>query len=256
MSLTALLKLLFQVSQEAGSSHPLIVGGAPRDKVVGNLKQSFNDIDITTGDNTVFPLAKDFGIKLKKHLPIIMKQALDGHITVYLPDLKIDFSSNFNVPGIEKILYDKGIKNSNAMQKEIYSRDFFCNTLLMSLDFKKIRDLTGEALKDIDNKIIRTCLTPDLTFKFNTNRIVRSIYLSAKLNFDVSPDIITWVRDNPDYLLRSETAYLQKNIDKALSYDPDRVVYLLDKMELWDYIPITQALQPYYRNHSVKNFNV
>lgn len=255
MPLSLLLKLLFQVSQETGASHPLIVGGAPRDKVVGNLKQSFNDIDITTGDRTVFPLAKEFGIKLKKHLPIIMKQALDGHISIYLPELKIDFSSNFKVPGIEQILIKKGIKPTE-MQQELYSRDFFCNTLLMSLDFKKVKDLTGEAIKDIENKRIRTCLTPELTFKFNTNRIIRTVYLSAKLNFDVSQDIIDWVKVNPSYMLKSETEYLQKNIDKALEYDADRTIYLLDKMDLWDHVPITSALEPHFRNRTIKSLHV
>jgi tRNA nucleotidyltransferase/poly(A) polymerase len=254
MSLSLLLKLLFEISQETGASHPLIVGGAPRDKVVGNLKQAFNDIDITTGDSTVFPLAKEFGIELKKHLPIIMKQALDGHITIYMPELKIDFSSNFKVPGIEKILVQKGIKPTE-MQQELYSRDFFCNTLLMSLDFKKIKDLTGEALKDIEKKQIRTCLTPDLTFKYNTNRIIRTIYLSAKLNFDVAPDVMSWIKSNPNYMLKSETEYLQKNIDKALEYDADRTVYLLDKMALWDYVPVTATLEPHFRNRSIKSFH-
>ena len=108
----------------------------------------------------------------------------------------------------------------------------------------------------IKNKKIRTCLTPDLTFKYNTNRIIRSIYLAAKLDFEVSSDIIEWIKANPTYLLKSETEYLQKNIDKALEYDADKIVYLIDKMALWDYVPVTRALEPHFRKRSIKSFNV
>lgn len=252
MLLKDLLQLLHTISLEAGTSMPLLVGGAVRDKVLGKLQQSFSDIDITNGDKTISHLAKEFSIKLNHIIPAVTKQAQDGHISVFIKNLKIDFSSNFNVPGIENILIKQGISNPTDMQKEIYSRDFFCNTLLMSLDFRKIKDLTNQGIKDIGDKKIKTCLSPDLTFKFNTNRIIRSIYLSAKLDFDVDPSIIEWVRQNPRYLSNSERVYLSKNIDKALTYNPDRTIYLINKMNIWNYIPITTLLEPYFRNQTFK----
>lgn len=252
MLLKSLLQLLYQVSQARGTSPPLLVGGVVRDRLIGNIKNSFNDLDITTGDNTIAILAKEFSIKLKKYLPIYTKQALDGHFSIYLPDLKIDFSSNFNVPGIEEILKNKGIQNPTSLQKEAYSRDFTINALLMSLDFRKIKDITGEGIKDIKNKKIRTCLTPDLTFKYNTNRIIRVVYLAAKLDFDVDPIIIEWIKNNPQYLSECETSYLSKNIDKALEYNPKKTVSLLNEMNLWKYIPITRKLYPYFSKHSVE----
>lgn len=252
MMLRPLLKLLHQVSIKEDTSHPFIVGGVPRGKVLGNGRDVLSDIDVTTGDETIFHLAKEFSIKLGQHMPIITKHALDGHVSVYLKDLKIDFSSNFKVPGIEKILFQKGIKDPSPMQQEIYSRDFYCNTLLMSLDFQKIKDLTGEAIQDIKNKRIRTCLTPDLTLKYNTNRIIRVIYLAAKLDFNVEPNIIEWIKTNPDYILQSENAYITKNIDKALAADPDKTVYLLNKMNLWNYVPITQNIYPLYNKRKLQ----
>lgn len=251
MQLKQLLTLLYNVSLKEGDPTPMLVGGVVRDKVLGNLKQSFNDVDITTGSNTQV-LAKAFGIELGKLIPLTTKQANDGHISIYLRDLKIDFSSNFMVPGIEKILYQMGIKAPTLLQKETYSRDFHCNALLMSLDFRKVKDLTGEGVKDIKNKIIKTCLSPDLTFKYNTNRIIRVVYLAAKLGFNVDPVVIEWVKNNPKYITQSETSYLSKNIEKALFYDADKTFYLLEKMNMWDYIPITQKLYPYYAKRSSK----
>jgi len=257
MSLKMLLKLLYEVSIKEGTSPPLIVGGLVRDRVLGNLKKSFNDIDITTGDATVFNLAKAYSIELREHMPLLVKSATDGHVTIYLKDFKIDFSSNFRTPNIDKILKIKGIENPSNIEKELYSRDFFCNTLLMSLDFKRVKDITGEAIKDLENKVIRTCLTPELTFKYNTNRIIRVVYLSAKLGFDVDPKAIEWIKNNPQYILQSEESYLSKNINKSLTLDADRTVYLINKMNMWKYIPITEELAPYYNKvMSRESFNV
>jgi len=247
-----ILQIIHEIGKIEGTT-PLITGGTPRDKLLGRASQ-INDFDITTGHNTQY-LAKEVAIKLRKYVPISTKEALDGHSSIYIGKgnniIKIDFSSNFKIPNIEKILYRKGITSPTEMQKEVYSRDFNCNTLLMTLDFKKVKDLTHQAIPDIKNKIIRTCLTPDLTFKYNTNRIIRAIYLAAKLDFDVSPDIIEWIRANPNYLLQSEISYNTKNINKALSYDPDKTIYLIDKMNLWNFLPITDKLAPLYSRRLV-----
>lgn len=257
MSLKTLLKLLYDTSVKEGTSQPLIVGGLVRDRVLGNLQKSFNDVDITTGDASVFNLAKEFSIVLRKQMPIVTKQAADGHVSLYLKDFKMDFSSNFRTPNIDKILYDKLFKKPSEMEKELYSRDFFCNTLLMSLDFKRIKDITGQGIDDLNNKIIRTCLSPDLTFIYNTNRIIRVVYLSAKLGFDVEPSIIEWIKKNPKYIMKSEASYLSKNINKSLSIDADRTVYLIDKMDMWKYLPVTEELTPYYsKKMSRRSLNV
>lgn len=245
MDIKQILKLLYEVSVSKGLSHPFICGGVPRDRILGIINSHFNDIDITTGSNDVSQLAKEFSIVLKNKIPLITKQNNDGHISIFMKDLKIDFSSNFKIPNISNILLNKNIEPTELMQ-ELYSRDFFCNTLLMSLDFRKIKDLTGEAIKDINNKLIRTCLSPDLTFRYNTNRIIRVLYLAAKLDFEVSEDIIEWVNKNPTFILKSTSEYNAKNIDKALLKNPIKTIELINKMNIWKYIPITKNLIPYF----------
>lgn len=248
--LKSMLQLLNKVAQDEGSAQPLIVGGLPRDRLIANKLIKFNDVDVTTGFNTQH-LAKEFAIKLQKYMPVATKQGEDGHISVYTKNIKLDFSSNFNTPGIVQILENMGIKHITPMIKEIYSRDFYCNTLLMSLDFKKIKDMTGEAVKDINDKKIRTCLTPDLTFKYNTKRIIRVIYLACKLGFDIEPSIIDWIRSNPHYLREVSANYISKNIESSMIYDPDRTAYLINEMRLWKYITISESLLPYYMKHTL-----
>jgi tRNA nucleotidyltransferase/poly(A) polymerase len=252
MKLRDILALMYKIHKESGISMPYITGGVPRDKILGLIKDEISDLDITTGDASVHNLAKEFSIALGHQYSIDSKQMDDGHTSVFVGDFKIDFSSNFEVPHVEQLLSKRGIKNINDTQKEMFSRDFTCNALLMTLDLKKIKDPTKQGFLDIKNKILRTCLDPSITLKYNPNRIIRVIYLASKLGFDVDPEIISWISKNKEFIRMSPEGYLAKNLDKALSKDPDRAIHLITKMNLWDTLPITDSLYPYYAKKSVK----
>lgn len=228
-------------------SKPMIVGGVPRDKVLDKLKE-ISDLDITTGDKTVSFLSKELSIKLGKQFAIKQRKANDGHTSIEFANLKIDFSSNFIAPNIDKFLAEKGITNPTNMQRELFSRDFTCNTLLMDLDLKTISDPTGLAIKDINNKIIKTCLSPEITLK-EKNRIIRIVYLAAKLEFEVDGQIIDWVRKNPEFIQLSSNKSLEEKLDKAMSYDAKKTIHLLQEMNLKKYVPIAEKVYSYYKDH-------
>lgn len=253
MKLRDILILMYDIHKDKGISLPYICGGTPRDKITGLIKNEISDLDITTGDKTIHNLATEFGLELKKKYTIESKQMDDGHTSIFIGDFKIDFSSNFITPNIDKFLYEKGIKKPNNMQKEMFSRDFTCNALLMTLDLKKIKDPTRLGLDDIENKVLKTCLDPEITLRYNTNRIIRAIYLSAKLDFDVDPQIIKWISENRNLVRLSSDNYLTKNIDKAMDKNPERAVYLINKTNLWDVIPITDKLKPYLQKRTIKS---
>lgn len=248
MKLTDILKTIDAVAKKYGTSTPYCVGGIVRDKVLGILDK-VDDLDLTTGDQSIKMLSQEFDILLKRKFQIESKTATDGHHSVFLGNFKIDFSSNFNTPNIEQILSKKGILNPTEIQKEMFSRDFTCNTLLMTMDLKQIKDPTNMGLIDIKNKVIRTCLAPEITLTTNRNRIIRAIYLSAKLDFNVDSSIIDYVRSNPSLIKFSSPKILLEKLNKATSYNLNRTVDLLNKMDLWQHIPITEQLGPYYNDH-------
>ena len=249
------------IATNGDMSKPFITGGTPRDKLLGIIKNEVSDIDITTCDKTIHNLAKEFVLELSKNYHIESKKMNDGHTSVFIGDFKVDFSSNFVVPGIDTVLAKLNIKTPTDMQREMFSRDFTCNALLMSLDLKQIQDPTKRGMTDIKKRILKTCLSPDITLKSNPNRIIRVFYLSAKLDFDVDPEIIRWIAENKAYIKQSAEGYLKTTIDKGLVKNPERVVYLLDKTSTWDAIPITDTLYPYYNKRSKtaqlrKNFDI
>lgn len=250
MKLGDLLKIINDVQIKKKTSPVFICGGMCRDKVLKQLDK-VEDLDLTTGDQSIHYLAKEVSIALAKKYNITTKVGDDGHSSIYLNNFKLDFSSNFNTPNIDEILKNMKIKNPTPMEKELYSRDFTCNALLMTLDLKTIIDPTNRGVNDIQEKMIRTCLAPEITLTSNKNRVVRAIYLAAKLDFDVDVNIINWVRKHPTSIRLSSDKALSEKLNKAMSYNPNKTVHLLDQMDLWEQIPITTALHPYYMKRLV-----
>jgi tRNA nucleotidyltransferase/poly(A) polymerase len=244
MKLRELLNQLNEVHKNIGTSAPMICGGVARDKFLNNLEK-ISDLDITTGDKTIDYLSEEFVKSLRKQFPVNKKVMPDGHSTIYIGNLKIDFSSNFIAQGVEKYIQNKNLIPTN-MLKEMFSRDFTCNALLMSMDLKQIFDPTGSGFADCKNKMIKTCLPPDITLTLNKNRVVRAIYLAAKLDFNIDKSIIDYVRQNPQSINIGTSKSLNEKIEEAFKWDGDKASYLIKQMNLWKFIPITNSAYPYY----------
>ena len=251
MKLGDILNLLKSISVDVGTI-TYLVGGVPRDKILHSLENGAFDLDLTTGDEKVQFVAKEFIYRLGQNYNISSKQAKDGHISVYCDNLKIDFSTNFIVPHIKQELLSRGIKNPNNLQKEMWSRDFTCNSLLLDLDLKKTIDITGKGIPDIKAKLIRTCLDPKETFSYNVNRIPRLIYLTCKLNFKIEPSIINFIiNDNGKLISQCRPEYITKLLNKSISYNKDKAIQLINLLKLWDYIPISENLIVAYKNRKL-----
>lgn len=255
MKLHELLQEMKRVQENIGASAPYICGGTPRDKHMGKL-ENIADLDITTGDKTVDYLSQEFSIYLRKKYNVTRKTMEDGHSTIFIGSLKMDFSSNFMVHNIDHILQQMKINNPSNMQREMYSRDFTCNSLLMTTDLKKIIDPLKVGFKDIEARKIRTCLSPEITLVSNRNRVVRAIYLACKLDFDIDSSIIDFVKKNPQTAKISTERSMTEKINEAFSKDADRASYLITQMNLWNYIPITEKAYPYYQKHLQGKINV
>lgn len=259
MKLKDLLSEIKEVQTKIGASEPYICGGMPRDKYMNNL-ENVSDLDITTGDKTVDYLSLELYKKLSTKYNIIRKVMSDGHSAIHMGKFKVDFSSNFNAPNIEQILQQKGISKPTSMQKELFSRDFTCNSLLMPLDLSKILDLTQQGLIDIQNKKIKTCLLPEQTLLAAKDRsfirIIRSIYLACKLDFEIDEEIIKFVQTNIANITTLVTPNISKKINDAFTKNPEKASLYLTKMGLWNYIPITEIIYPYYIKHIRGGVNV
>ncbi len=248
MKLHELLRDIGGITKRLGTAEAMICGGVAREKVMGNIGD-ISDIDITTGDDTVKFVAKELAILLGRHYSFDQNTMPDGHISIQLGNIKIDFSSNFMVPNIDQQLNKLGVPLTD-INREMFSRDFTCNALLMKLDLKTILDPTQNGIKDIHAKIIRTCLDPAITLTTNKNRVVRAIYMAAKLDFNLDPNLAKWIKANPLSIKLSSNHTLKEKLNKAVEYNPTKTASLLTELGLWDLVPITEQLSPLYQQRT------
>src|SRR5271157_212654 len=94
-----LLNQISQIAREIGCSTPFICGGIPRDKLLG-IENQIQDIDITTGDETIHSLAKT----VAHRFPQYKFSKAGDHYQLVTNTIKIDFSSNFICPGAEELM--------------------------------------------------------------------------------------------------------------------------------------------------------
>lgn len=258
MKLKELLGTINAVANKNNIATPFLCGGVVRDKVIGILgAKKLNDIDITNGESSIKNLATEVELELSKQFSIQSKIMNDGHMSIFLgklpnPVLKIDFSSNYITPNIDNELKKIGISNIDNMTREIYSRDFNCNSLIMDFDFKKITDITNNGIEDIKNKIIRTCLSPEITLINNLNRIIRVIYFSTKLDFSIDPAILEFISKNKNLISGIDTGYITKTLNKSFLYNKEKTNKILNELELWNSIPINEKILPYYQERFSK----
>lgn len=245
MKLRELLQQMQETQKETKSSQPYLTGGTPRDQYLQHL-ENIADLDVTNGDKTINVLSSAFAEKLGGKYNIVHREMTDGHSAIHIGSFKIDFSSNFNAPNIDKLLFQRGIINPTDMQKEMFSRDFTCNALLLSLDLKELIDPTKNGFKDIKERKIRTCLPPEITLTTNRNRVIRAIYLACKLDFDVDKDIIDFVAKNPSTVKIATNKVLVEKLNDAFTKNSEKANKLITQMNLWNYIPITEKVYPYY----------
>lgn len=255
MKLKDILNKIEDIQRRTKSSKVYICGGVPRDKYIKKLN-NISDLDLTTGDKTIDQISINLSNELNKKYNINRKVMDDGHSSIFLGNLKIDFSSNFINPNIEEILFKIGVKDPSNIQKEMFSRDFTCNSLLLSLDLKNILDPTSKGLTDINNKIIKTCLSPEITLTNNKNRVVRSIYLATKLDFNIDNSIVEYVKNNPKIIENSTPKTVSDKLNFAFNKDPDKASFYLNKMNLWNYVPILESMTPYYLKYNKGKTNV
>ena len=176
------ISIASQTAKEA-NVEVYIVGGFVRDLILNRTRNEVDFLVIGNGPDYAAKLAEKFGIEKIS----IFKNFGTAHFRVQDYDLEF--------VGARKESYNWDSRKPDVtigtFDDDISRRDFTINTLAVSINdesFGKLLD-KYDGLKDIENKIMKTPIDPELTFNDDPLRIMRAYRFASQLNFQIDSSI-------------------------------------------------------------------
>ena len=174
-----------------------VVGGWVRDLLL-NRKQAETDIDF---------LCVGSGIKLAKNVAGRLGNKANYKVFKNFGTAMINFEGDtYEFVGARKESYRansrKPIVENGTLQDDQNRRDFTINALAIQLnrsDFGKLMD-PFSGTKDLENKIIRTPLSPDITYSDDPLRMMRAIRFATQLGFEIEKKSLDSIKQNTERL--------------------------------------------------------
>ncbi len=187
---------LFKLVGDAASAMNVscyLVGGFVRDKILG---RNTKDADIVcTGDGIA--LAHAVAAKLPGRPQVNFFKTfgtaqfkLNGFDVEFVGARKESYTADSRKPEVAP----------GTIADDQLRRDFTINALAISLnsdDYGKLID-PFNGVEDLQNKIIRTPLGPDITFSDDPLRMMRAIRFATQLGFTIVPDVFDAITRNKE----------------------------------------------------------
>ena len=216
-------KVITQASR-ALNYESYVIGGYVRDIL---LNRPSNDIDIVTVGS---------GIELAKKTASFISDKKEvkyygrfGTAMIRLKDKEIEFV------GARKESYDpssrKPTVENGTIEDDQNRRDFTINALAISLNEENFGDLVDPfgGLQDLDAKIIRTPLDPDVTYSDDPLRMMRAIRFATQLHFTIETESFNAIKRNVDRIKIISMERVNEEMNKILlSSKPSIGFKLLD----------------------------
>ncbi len=217
-----------------------VIGGFVRDLI---LQRESNDIDVvvlgsgiematelknTLGKGTYLSVFKNFGTAQIKH-----------------KDIEIEFV------GARKESYRresrKPIVEDGTLEDDQNRRDFTINAMAICLNKDRFGELVDpfNGVRDIELKIIRTPLDPDITFSDDPLRMLRCIRFATRFKFSIEQRTFEALSTNKERISIISQERITEELNKILLTEKPSIGFmLLDKCGLLDIIlPEVAALK-------------
>lgn len=207
-----------------------VVGGFVRDYLLG-IKN--DDIDIVV-EGSGIKFAQSFAEKIGGKVSFFENY---GTAMVKYRDLEIEFV------GARKEFYERGsrkpIVEEGTLYDDISRRDFTINAMAISLNDENYGCLIDyfNGFEDLQNKIIKTPLDPDITFSDDPLRMFRAVRFISKLpKFTLNQDAYDGIKRNKERSIILSRERITMEIDKILNaHAPLNSLTLLNDLGLWEY---------------------
>jgi putative nucleotidyltransferase with HDIG domain len=210
-----------------------VIGGFVRDLI---LKRNHKkDIDFVTVGSGIELAQKVSSLLPNKPKVQVFKNF--GTAMFRYKDMDIEFV------GARKESYNfdsrKPVVENGSLQDDQNRRDFTINALAISVNknnFGELLDPFG-GLKDLENKLIKTPLDPDITYSDDPLRMMRAIRFASQLDFSIDEHSLESIKQNKDRINIISGERIVEELNKILlSPKPSIGFLILYKTGLLDII--------------------
>lgn len=188
---------IFRIVQEEADRlgvEAYVVGGYVRDMLLGRPSK---DVDIMSVGKGI-DLARKVGERLGVQDVVVYQNF--GTALVKYHEFEVEFV------GARKESYRsdsrKPIVEDGTMEDDLNRRDFTINALAISLNGNRYGQLIDQfgGLADMEDKVLRTPLDPDITYSDDPLRMMRAVRFAAQLGFKIDADSLEAISRNADRL--------------------------------------------------------
>ena len=208
-----LIRKVAEAGQDLGFP-TYIVGGYVRDLLLNRNRKS-KDIDIVCVGNGL-ELAEQAAGKFKRKSKVSYFKNF-GTAMFRADDVELEFV------GARKESYQrdsrKPIIENGTLQDDQNRRDFTINAMAISLneeDFGQLLD-PFNGLADLEQKIIRTPLNPNITFSDDPLRMIRAVRFATQLRFYIQEDTYQAIKHNKKRLKIISYERIRDELNKILA---------------------------------------
>ena len=227
-----LFKVLKDTVHEVGIK-AFVIGGWVRDHLLERDQKK--DIDIVALGSGI-----DLALALQKKLPGAKPvQVFKTYETamVHWEGIDLEFV------GARKESYDPESRNPQVspgtLKDDQNRRDFTINALTISLNTEDFGAFTDpfDGLKDLENRILRTPLDPNITYSDDPLRMLRAIRFANQLNFTIEEQSLNAITQNASRIEIISKERVVDELHKILSTSKPSIGFsLLEKTGLLHYI--------------------
>lgn len=222
----ALLNPIFKIITEASVENKVesyVVGGFVRDYILG--RNSKKDIDIVAVGSGIELAEKVADKIINKPKVQIFKNY--GTAMLRYKDVDVEFV------GARKESYNKLSRNpiveNGTLTDDQNRRDFTINAMAISLNIESFGDLVDpfNGISDLEKKIIKTPLNPDVTFSDDPLRMLRAIRFAAELEFEIEKNSFESIIKNANRIKIISGERVVDEINKILMTKKPSVGFLM-----------------------------
>nr|WP_321225566.1 HD domain-containing protein [uncultured Psychroserpens sp.] len=227
-----IFKIISKSAKEIGVDS-YVIGGFVRDFILN--RGEHKDIDVVAIGSGI-ALAKQVAKNLPNHPKVQIFKTYGTAMLVY-NDMDIEFV------GARKESYNENSRNpvveNGTLQDDQNRRDFSINAMALNLSEDYFGNLLDpfNGIKDLERKIIRTPLDPDITYSDDPLRMMRAIRFATQLNFTIEDESLKSISRNNERIKIITKERIVVELNKIIESDKPSIGFLhLEKTGLLKHI--------------------